>query len=214
MRFEADPGRRTVEDDVRREIAAHLEFAAEDAVAAGVDAALAQEKARAQFGDVERVVRASHYVKRKEHILMQRFNTIVVAILGLAVIALTAQTFALRAESRQMAQAMERLLGETGRMPAAGSLPLGAAPDPVEPEEIVIHVGDRVTVHYPTGEGRSASITDEIDRTGMMRVPELGRVRFAGLSRPEAERALTERYAELYVAPEAVWIDVRSAYLD
>lgn len=218
----ADPGRDVVEADVRREIAAHLELAAEAAIDEGLDPAGARARALARFGDVERVVRASNYVKRREHILMQRLNSAVMAILVVAVIALTAQTFALREESRQMARTMERYLAvappEADAPAGAGTLDglvgRAAPPDPVAPEEILIQVGDRITVRYPTDGGRTATLTDEIDRAGMIRLPVVGRVRLAGLSRPGAESFLLARYSEFYQEPERVWIDVRSAYLD
>ena len=211
-----DPERASVEADVRREIAAHLDLATEDGVRSGLDPARARLSAEDRFGDVERIVRASRYVKRKEWIRMQRLNVTLVALLAIAVGWLAAQTIALRAESRVVARAMEALIaerstGEAVRESVPG--PLTRPPEPVDPEQIVLHVGDRVTVSDVLCHLSPVSVTDEIDRAGLLLLPDLGRVRLAGLSRPGAETLLNERYREYYEEVEIV-IEVRSAYLE
>ena len=127
---------------------------------------------------------------------MQRLNVTLVALLAIAVGWLATQTLALRAESRGMARAMgapvaERSTGEAARGTVLG--PLARSPEPVDPEQIVLHVGDRVTVSDVLCRLSPVSVTDEIDRAGLLLLPDLGRVGLAGLSRSSAEALLNER---------------------
>ena len=115
-----------------------------------------------------------------------------------------------------MARAMEALVAERGPGEAVHETvlgPLARPPEPVDPEQIVLHVGDRVTVS-DLRSILSPTTTDEIDRAGLMLLPDLGRVRLAGLSRSSAEALLNERYREHYEGEVEIVIEVRSAYLE
>lgn len=100
-----------IEDEIREELAFHIEQSTEVLIASGLPPPQARERALEDFGDVERIRGACRRVQLGDRIMLLRIQWIVIAVLGLAVVALGFSTVAMqrRAHAEQaMAEAQLR----------------------------------------------------------------------------------------------------------
>jgi hypothetical protein len=193
-----------VEAEIREELEAHLALAEEDLRGQGRSHDEARSEARARFGDLEATLRACRRERLGGRFMLVRIQWIVIALLcclslamalygrGAAVRAHTARDHAM-----MEAQNARALLEELRRRQSSEPVP-----------EIVVAVGDRLTVQADTGSFEA--FTTEVQRDGQALFTKLGWVEVAGLARPELERLLKERYAPYYEQLGAIYVIVKS----
>lgn len=178
-----EPSREEAEAAVRAELEHHLACAAEALRGQGLDPEAARQEARRRFGDVEAIGRACVRIRTGGTQMWKRLHlalTIVLAV-GIVVTLLI----------NRQATALARRSAEEARMEAAHAMELLREQERPEPvEHIVIEVGDElqlvnVTDDVPMGAQRVAA-------DGKILLPGAGWFRVAGLTREDAEAAVTK----------------------
>jgi cell division protein FtsL len=182
-----DPGQEEAAAQVRAELEHHLACAAAALMEQGLDAEAARTEARRRFGDVEAIGRACVRIRRGGTVMMRRLH------LGLTVVLALALVFMVFAQRQAIVEA--RVEAERSRMEAEQALALllerqekEEHPEPVE--HIVIGVGDVLVLvddhDHDLGEAQFVAAD------GKILLPGAGWVFVAGLTREEAESAVTE----------------------
>lgn len=187
-----------VEQDIRAELEAHLALRAEDEVGQGRAPEEARARAAEAFGDFERVVEECRRVRLREVYLMQSATMALMAATVAAVLLLAGATFAWRQDTHATLEELRTELSSLNAAvhgPASGASGVERATEPAEPREIVLRVGD--TVSYCDSLS-GVSGTGKIARDGELLLPDVGWFHLEGLSRPAAERALTEAFLAYY----------------
>lgn len=172
-------------DDVRAEIAFHLELLAEDHRARGLDPEAARRAAEADFGDPEEIIRQCQRFHGRKHAMLQKFHVAFSVVMLIALAVLTLQNRALVARSEAaMARSMDSMsmLSELRQR------------TPVD--EIVIAVGDEVEIREAFS--NFDPVRARVARDGKLLLPGIGWLHVAGLTRAEAEKRATDRCTEYY----------------
>jgi hypothetical protein len=176
--------------DVRAELEHHLACAADELVRAGKSPEEALAEARRRFGDLEATHRACLEIQTGERTMLQRIHLGVTILLFFAVVLMTwanlrsreAATIAAEAERAARAAAEDRLSAALAAQERAHKKPV---------DHIVIEVGDQLQVidfeydHFLNG-------TQIVAADGKILLRDAGWVHVAGLTREDAEKALTE----------------------
>lgn len=178
--------------EVRAELEHHLARATEDLVATGLAPEVARAEARRRFGDLERIEHDCLQIQTGGLTMLHRIHAGATLLLFLSVLFLlydgrmrAARSEALAQQFRQEAElAMHRAEeARRGRNPV---------------ESIVIRVGDRLElVDFVNPD---LNVSEEVAADGKILVPDLGWFAVAGLTREEAEAALSEALGAYFVS--------------
>jgi hypothetical protein len=201
--FSRDAEAEAVEADIRAELEAHLALAEEALRGEGRTPEQARREARERFGDFERTLRACRRERMGGRLVLVRIQWALIALLTLSTLG-----FALYGRDRALASALER---ERAMAQAADAqallMELQARNRPEPVEQIVVSVGDTLTVHGEDGVVHQAT---EVQIDGQALFEFIGWLPVAGKSRPEVEELLTARYAPFYESPHPVYVIVKS----
>lgn len=169
--------------EIRAELDHHLELAAEALREEGFAPAAAEREARRRFGDYDHVRRACLRANLRGTVMLRRLHAATTILLFLSVLWLVWVNAVERERLRAAAQEThERLQSALAARETPG--------------ELVLEVGDRVTFVDPYNP--ELATTEEVALDGHVLVPGAGWIPVAGLSRPEAERTVTEALRPYY----------------
>ncbi|MEM7308401.1 MAG: permease prefix domain 1-containing protein [Planctomycetota bacterium] len=182
-----------IEADIADELAFHLEARTRDNIAAGMDPEAARRDAEARFGDFDAVHSACRRVRLGERLMLQRIHLALTCLLLLVLGATLVQLSELRGELRASA-------GEPTLAPLLPP-PFG---------DVVVAIGDRLQVQCVAHSGIAAE--DVVASDGHVLLPELGWVDVRGLTRPELEEKLCERYQPYFADPVDIKVRVTKSY--
>lgn len=129
--------KREIEADIREEIDFHLHMAAERIVQEDrLSAEEAQAEALRRFGDPEQVTKQCTRIALKERIMLQRINTVLIALVAVGLIVVGVGTWQQQAQTAAAFEMInEKLTGLTP--PQAETPPASAQPEPAQPSPIV-----------------------------------------------------------------------------
>lgn len=185
--FAPDRLEQATEADIRAELAAHLEHATAERIAAGDAPEQALLSAREALGDIETLVRACARQKLGVRVMLQRIHLVATLALFASMLFFVVRSRELTSEIRELAAAA-RLLSDADAPGDAGVRPIQ--------NEIHVELGDRIEL-VPTYNLELAQVVP-VERDGTVLLPVVGHVMVAGLSRAELETVLAERYAPFY----------------
>ncbi len=95
-----------VHDELDEEFAFHLEALANKFIEAGEDPAVAADRARRRFGDIDKIKRQCSSIQLKERIMLQRINLGLILVLIATVVSACALLFSAQ---RQHTEALDRI---------------------------------------------------------------------------------------------------------
>ena len=182
-----------VDADIDEELAFHVDTAAREYEAQGLDKEAARRAAERSFGDLERIRRACRRQRLGERIMLQRIQLGATLALILTVGVFAQQWSTARARNAEAIvdlreQVALLLTGLEGREASA------AAPEPVE--HIIVQVGDELEVRFLLHAARN--VTEKVARDGKILLPEIGWVGVAGKTREDVESLLRSSYEPYY----------------
>lgn len=114
-----------IDDDLADEFAFHLQQSEREIVASGEKPEAARAIARRRFGDVEEITRRCRRIALEERIMLQRFNAVMMVLVGVLVAGLAVQVWIMQ---RDNAGALREITGQLAKLKTTGPAAPEAAP--------------------------------------------------------------------------------------
>jgi len=196
-----------VEADVREELEAHLALAVEDGLREGLDEETARARAFERFGDFEGTVRGCTRLKTGGGNVARKLSWILVAVLAVGLMLAMVQSRANQARAEAAMAEMRHAMAVLQEERQRGLLEL----EEQEPRPVIVGLGDELEL--VDAQNESLNFRAQVAGDGTILLPEVGHIEVVGLSRPEVEAALRERYAA-YFQEVALFVRVHPAGRD
>ncbi len=188
-----------VEAEVAEELAHHFDLSVQELIEAGMEHESAAAEARRRFGNYSRVQRACINLQLGKPPMSQRLPWIVTGALGAAALLLLVATLQARRSAAEAHHALRAEVDLAWAQREQIAMELERARRPEQVDTIVLGVGDIIELVDENHADLHA--VERVGRDGQVLVPSVGWVMLAGLSRSDAEAAVTKAAALYYADP-------------